>query len=47
MLNFAENFMAIPVIKGIKTETERFAGARNLCIEALWDGKASGGNLHF
>jgi prolyl-tRNA synthetase len=37
---FAENFMAIPVIKGIKTETERFAGARNLCIEALMqDGK--------
>ncbi len=28
---FAENFMAMPVIKGIKTESERFAGAlRNL-----------------
>ncbi|MCB0425332.1 MAG: proline--tRNA ligase, partial [Mangrovimonas sp.] len=33
--NFAENFMAIPVIKGIKTETERFAGAvETYCIEA-------------
>ena len=27
MLNFAENFMAMPVIKGTKTESERFAGA--------------------
>jgi prolyl-tRNA synthetase len=25
--DFAEDFMAIPVVKGIKTETERFAGA--------------------
>ena len=39
---FAENFMAIPVIKGLKTETERFAGAEETyCIEALMqDGKA-------
>ncbi|MDD5151593.1 MAG: proline--tRNA ligase, partial [Flavobacterium sp.] len=34
--DFAENFMAIPVIKGLKTETERFAGAEETyCIEAL------------
>jgi prolyl-tRNA synthetase len=32
--------MAIPVVKGIKTETERFAGAEETCIEALMqDGK--------
>jgi prolyl-tRNA synthetase len=39
---FAEDFMAIPVVKGIKTETERFAGAEETyCIEALMqDGKA-------
>jgi len=39
---FVENFMAIPVIKGLKTETERFAGAEETyCIEALMqDGKA-------
>ena len=47
---FAENFMAIPVIKGIKTETERFAGAEETyCIEALMqDGKAlQAGTSHF
>jgi prolyl-tRNA synthetase len=47
---FAENFMAIPVIKGIKTETERFAGAEEtFCIEALMqDGKAlQAGTSHF
>jgi prolyl-tRNA synthetase len=39
--DFAEDFMAIPVVKGIKTETERFAGAEETyCIEALMqDGK--------
>lgn len=39
---FAENFMAVPVIKGVKTESERFAGAEDTyCIEALMqDGKA-------
>ncbi len=39
---FAENFMAMPVIKGVKTESERFAGAvETYCIEALMqDGKA-------
>src|SRR5690606_2197411 len=45
-----ENFMAIPVIKGYKTETERFAGAADtLCIEALMpDGKAlQAGTSHF
>jgi prolyl-tRNA synthetase len=48
--DFAENFMAIPVIKGIKTETERFAGAEETyCIEALMqDGKAlQAGTSHF
>src|SRR5690606_22262935 len=34
--DFAENFMAVPVIKGVKTESERFAGAiETYCIEAL------------
>lgn len=47
---FAENFMAIPVVKGVKTETERFAGAEETyCIEALMqDGKAlQAGTSHF
>ena len=47
---FAENVMAIPVVKGIKTETERFAGAEETyCIEALMqDGKAlQAGTSHF
>ncbi|MCX7551977.1 proline--tRNA ligase [Xanthomarina sp. F2636L] len=47
---FAENFMAIPVVKGIKTESERFAGAvETYCIEALMqDGKAlQAGTSHF
>jgi len=47
---FAENFMAIPVIKGTKTESERFAGAlETYCIEALMqDGKAlQAGTSHF
>ncbi|TDD97435.1 proline--tRNA ligase [Flavobacterium cellulosilyticum] len=47
---FAENFMAMPVIKGLKTETERFAGAEETyCIEALMqDGKAlQAGTSHF
>ncbi|MSP84775.1 MAG: proline--tRNA ligase [Flavobacteriaceae bacterium] len=47
---FAENFMAMPVIKGLKTETERFAGAdETYCIEALMqDGKAlQAGTSHF
>ncbi|WP_431135664.1 proline--tRNA ligase [Psychroserpens mesophilus] len=47
---FAENFMAIPVIKGVKTESERFAGAiETFCIEALMqDGKAlQAGTSHF
>lgn len=48
--DFAENFMAIPVIKGTKTESERFAGAINTySIEALMqDGKAlQAGTSHF
>jgi prolyl-tRNA synthetase len=47
---FVQNFMAIPVIKGLKTETERFAGAEETyCIEALMqDGKAlQAGTSHF
>jgi prolyl-tRNA synthetase len=48
--NFAENWMALPVVKGNKTENERFAGALDtLCIEALMqDGKAlQAGTSHF
>jgi prolyl-tRNA synthetase len=47
---FAENFLALPVIKGVKTETEKFAGAINTyTIETLMqDGKAlQGGTSHF
>lgn len=47
---FAENWMAMPVIKGEKTEGERFAGALStLCIEAMMqDGKAlQAGTSHF
>ncbi len=47
---FAEDFMAMPVIKGTKTETERFAGAvETYSIEALMqDGKAlQSGTSHF
>jgi prolyl-tRNA synthetase len=47
---FAEEFMALPVIRGIKTESERFAGAEETyCIEALMqDGKAlQSGTSHF
>ena len=48
--DFAENFMAIPVVQGVKTESERFAGAvETYCIEALMqDGKAlQAGTSHF
>ncbi len=48
--DFAENFMAIPVLKGVKSENERFAGAlETFCIEALMqDGKAlQAGTSHF
>ncbi|TYA92187.1 proline--tRNA ligase [Seonamhaeicola marinus] len=48
--NFVENFMAIPVVQGVKTESERFAGAdETYCIEALMqDGKAlQAGTSHF
>jgi prolyl-tRNA synthetase len=47
---FVEHFMALPVIKGVKTESERFAGAVDTyCIEALMqDGKAlQAGTSHF
>jgi prolyl-tRNA synthetase len=47
---FAENFMALPVIKGVKSENERFAGAVDTyCIESLMqDGKAlQSGTSHF
>ena len=48
--NFAENFMAVPVVKGIKSANERFAGAvETFCIEAMMqDGKAlQAGTSHF
>ena len=47
---FAEKFMALPVLKGLKTPAERFAGAiETYCIEALMqDGKAlQAGTSHF
>ncbi|MFQ3577198.1 MAG: proline--tRNA ligase [Cytophagales bacterium] len=47
---FAEQFMALPVVKGVKTANERFAGADDTyCIEALMqDGKAlQAGTSHF
>lgn len=47
---FVEKYMAVPVIKGVKTESERFAGAVDTyCIEALMqDGKAlQAGTSHF
>ena len=48
--DFAENWMAVPVIKGLKSANERFAGAEETyCIEALMqDGKAlQAGTSHF
>ena len=48
--NFAEDFMAMPVVKGAKSESERFAGAEETyTIEALMqDGKAlQAGTSHF
>jgi prolyl-tRNA synthetase len=48
--DFSENWMAVPVVKGKKTPTERFAGAlETYCIEALMqDGKAlQAGTSHF
>ncbi len=48
--DFVENWMALPVIKGVKTPNERFAGAVDTyCIEALMqDGKAlQAGTSHF
>jgi prolyl-tRNA synthetase len=48
--DFAEEYMALPVIKGLKTESERFAGAvETYCIEGLMqDGKAlQAGTSHF
>ncbi len=47
---FAKNFMAMPVVQGLKSESERFAGAEETyCIEALMqDGKAlQAGTSHF
>lgn len=48
--DFVENYMAVPVIRGRKTESERFAGADDTyCIEAMMqDGKAlQAGTSHF
>jgi prolyl-tRNA synthetase len=47
---FAEEYMALPVIRGLKTDSEKFAGAEDTyCIEALMqDGKAlQSGTSHF
>lgn len=47
---FAEKFMSVPVVRGLKSESERFAGAEEtFCIEALMqDGKAlQAGTSHF
>jgi prolyl-tRNA synthetase len=48
--DFAENYMAVPVIRGIKSASERFAGAvETYCVEAMMqDGKAlQAGTSHF
>lgn len=48
--HFVEEYMAVPVVKGVKTPNERFAGAEDTyCIEALMqDGKAlQAGTSHF
>ena len=48
--DFVENYLALPVLKGVKTPSERFAGAvETYCIEALMqDGKAlQAGTSHF
>jgi prolyl-tRNA synthetase len=48
--DFVENYMALPVIRGVKTASERFAGAIDTyCIEAMMqDGKAlQAGTSHF
>ena len=48
--DFAENYMAMPVVKGVKSPNERFAGALDTyCIEAMMqDGKAlQAGTSHF
>ncbi|MCQ2252366.1 MAG: proline--tRNA ligase [Bacteroidales bacterium] len=48
--DFAENVLAVPVLRGVKTPTERFAGAlETFCIEAMMqDGKAlQAGTSHF
>ncbi|MDR0560044.1 MAG: proline--tRNA ligase [Prevotellaceae bacterium] len=48
--DFAKNWLAIPVISGVKTASERFAGAEDTyCIEAMMqDGKAlQAGTSHF
>ena len=48
--DFVQDYMAIPVVKGVKSESERFAGAlETYCIEALMqDGKAlQAGTSHF
>ena len=48
--DFVEKYMALPVVRGVKTESERFAGAdETYCIEALMqDGKAlQAGTSHF
>src|SRR6056297_2592449 len=49
-VNFAENYMALPVIKGLKTDSERFAGAeQTYTIEAMMQDKKAlqSGTSHF
>jgi len=48
--DFAENYLALPVLRGVKSENERFAGAvETFCVEALMqDGKSlQAGTSHF
>ena len=48
--NFAENYMAMPVLKGVKSPNERFAGAIDTyCIEAMMQDKKAlqAGTSHF
>jgi prolyl-tRNA synthetase len=48
--DFAENYMAVPVVRGLKSPSERFAGAvETYCVEAMMqDGKAlQAGTSHF
>ena len=43
---FAEEWMAMPVIKGVKTHSEKFAGALSYCIEAMMEMVKLSGTSH-